>query len=216
MNRLPQIGRKTSLTEKAYETIKDAIMTDVFKPGELLIEEKLAEQLAISRTPLRSALRRLSYEHLVEINSSRNVIVANISEKDVEDITTVREVLEPLAVKQLQFNISDAQVKKLKKIVKDQKKASDEDNYEELIKMEYEFHVSIGEFTGNKWLYDMIKYINTIIQRHLILSGSLNRHKEVAIKEHETIVSQIEKMDYIKAEASMKLHISNVSSRMLK
>ncbi|KHD35346.1 GntR family transcriptional regulator [Clostridium acetobutylicum] len=216
MSKLPEIGTKISLTDKAYEIIKDAIMTNVFKPGELLIEEKLAEQLAISRTPLRAALRKLAYDHLVEINSSRNVIVANIGQKDVEDITVVREVLEPLAVKELENNIGEDELKKLEEILCRQKKSVLENNYEELIKMEYEFHVAIGELTHNKWLHGMLKDINTIVQRYLILSGSLNKYKEVAIKEHEVIISEIRQGNYDKAVESMKCHISNVSSRMLK
>ncbi|URZ02327.1 GntR family transcriptional regulator [Clostridium felsineum] len=216
MSKLPEIGTKISLTDKAYEIIKDAIMTNVFKPGEILIEEKLAEQLAISRTPLRTALRKLAYDHLVEINSSRNVIVSNIGQKDVEEITVVREVLEPLAVKELENNMKQDEIKKLEDILYTQKKAAKENNYEDLIKMEYEFHVCIGEFTKNKWLYGMIKDINTIVQRYLILSGSLNKYKEIAIEEHEIIISQLKEKQYEKAEASMKLHISNVSSRMLR
>ncbi|PRR81482.1 GntR family transcriptional regulator [Clostridium luticellarii] len=216
MAKLPEIGYKISLTERAYEIIKDAIMTNVFKPGELLIEEKLAEQLAISRTPLRAALRRLAYEHLIEINSSRNATVVNISQKDVEEITIVREVLEPLAVKQLENNIKSNELKKLKNIFEIQKKAIAENNYTELIKKEYEFHVSISKFTHNKWLYEMVKDTNTIIQRYLILSGSLNKYKEVAIREHENIIHGIEEKNYSSAESSMKLHISNVSRRMLK
>ncbi|KOF56427.1 MULTISPECIES: GntR family transcriptional regulator [Clostridium] len=216
MSKLPQIGMKTSLTEKAYETIKDAIMTNVFKPGELLIEESLADQLAISRTPLRAALKRLSYEHLVDINSSRNVIVANIGEKDVEEITVVREVLEPLAVKQLEGNIKKEEIKILEQILKNEKEAAAGNTYKELIKMEYEFHVSIGKFTYNKWLYEMVKDVNTIIQRYLILSGSLNKYRKVAIEEHENIVSQIKGGDYLGAEESMRIHITNVSNRMFK
>ncbi|URZ04918.1 GntR family transcriptional regulator [Clostridium felsineum] len=216
MSKLPEIGTKISLTDKAYEIIKDAIMTNVFKPGEILIEEKLAEQLAISRTPLRTALRKLAYDHLVEINSSRNVIVSNIGQKDVEEITVVREVLEPLAVKELENNMKQDEIKKLEDILYTQKKAAKENNYEDLIKMEYEFHVCIGKFTKNKWLYGMIKDINTIVQRYLILSGSLNKYKEIAIEEHEIIISQLKEKQYEKAEASMKLHISNVSSRMLR
>lgn len=216
MNGLPKIGTKISLTDKAYEAIKDAIMTNYFKPGELLIEEKLAEKLAISRTPLRAALKRLDYEHLVDINSSRNVIVSNVSQNDVEKITVVREALEPTAVLNLENNIKPGQIEKLKEILEIEQEASIKKEYDKLIKMEYKFHVSIAKFTDNEWIYEMVKTINTIIQRFLILSGSLNRYNKVAIQEHEKILKEIESERYSKASESMKTHIINVSYRMLK
>lgn len=216
MNGLPRIGTKISLTDKAYETIKDAIMTNYFKPGELLIEEKLAEKLAISRTPLRAALKRLSYEHLVDINSSRNVIVSNVSQQDVEKITVVRQALEPVAVLSLENKIKGTQVEDLRKIVEREEEASIKKEYDELIKMEYEFHVSIAKFTDNEWIYEMVKNINTIIQRFLILSGSLNRYNKLAIEEHGEILKEIENGRYNKAAENMKIHIINVSNRMLK
>jgi DNA-binding GntR family transcriptional regulator len=216
LNGLPRIGTKISLTDKAYETIKDAIMTNYFKPGELLIEEKLAEKLAISRTPLRAALKRLAYEHLVDINSSRNVIVSNVSQQDVEKITVVRQALEPVAVLSLENKIKGTQVEDLRKIVEREEEASIKKEYDELIKMEYEFHVSIAKFTDNEWIYEMVKNINTIIQRFLILSGSLNRYNKLAIEEHGEILKEIENGRYNKAAENMKIHIIKVSNRMLK
>lgn len=178
MNILPKIGDKVSLTQKAYDAIKDAIMSNKFKPGELLIEERLAKQLAISRTPLRSALKMLAYEHLVTINSSRNVIVSSIDKNDIDNITVVRESLEVAVIKQLQFNITEKQIKELDRMLKDQIEACQNENYELFIDLEYKFHVSMAEFTRNKWMYEMVKNINTIVQRYLILSGSLkDMHK---------------------------------------
>lgn len=216
MSILPKIGTKVSLTQKAYDAIREAIMTNRFKPGELLIEEKLAEQLAISRTPLRSALKMLSYEHLVTINSSRNVMVSNIAERDIEEITVVRESLEVTAVRQLCSNITKEEIEELDKILKAQLQACNDKNYELFIELEYKFHVSIAEFTKNKWIHEMVKTINTIIQRYLVLSGSLNKYSEVAAKEHKEILEAIKNGEYEKASDSMKYHIVNVSKRMLK
>ncbi|APM38121.1 GntR family transcriptional regulator [Clostridium kluyveri] len=215
MNILPKIGDKVSLTQKAYDAIKDAIMSNKFKPGELLIEERLAKQLAISRTPLRSALKMLAYEHLVTINSSRNVIVSSIDKNDIDNITVVRESLEVAVIKQLQFNITEKQIKELDRMLKDQIEACQNENYELFIDLEYKFHVSMAEFTRNKWMYEMVKNINTIVQRYLILSGSLKRYAQIALEEHEKILKAIKDCDYRKASYNMKWHITNVSKRML-
>ena len=69
---LKKIGNKKSLSERAYEILKQAIVTGEFRQGQLLTEEQLAQELAISRTPVRSAVKQLEYEGLVEVNTSRN------------------------------------------------------------------------------------------------------------------------------------------------
>lgn len=216
MSVLPKIGSKVSLTQKAYDAIKDAIITNKFKPGELLIEEKLAEQLDISRTPLRGALKMLAYDHLVDINSSRNVIVSSIEESEVDDITVVREALETTAVKQLKGNITEEEIAVLEKIVSDQLHAANNNDYDLFIENEYKFHLKIAEYTKNKWIYYMEENLNTIVQRYLVLSGSLNKYSEIAAKEHGDIVEAIKKDDFEKAADSMRSHIVKVSHRMLK
>lgn len=216
MSVLPKIGNKVSLTQQAYDAIKDAIITNKFKPGELLIEEKLAEQLDISRTPLRGALKKLSYEHLVEINSSRNVIVSNIKESEVDDITVVREALETTAVKQLEGKITKEEIEALEQLVKEQLRAAKNCDYDLFISYEYEFHLKIAEATKNKWIYYMGENLNTIVQRYLVLSGSLNKYSEIAAKEHEDIVKAIKNGDFAKASEVMRSHIVKVSNRMLK
>ncbi|MBV4421743.1 GntR family transcriptional regulator [Clostridium tyrobutyricum] len=216
MNILPKIGNKVSLTQKAYDAIKEAILTNKLKPGELLIEEKLAEQLEISRTPLRSALKMLSYDHLVTINSSRNVMVTNIDQGELNQIAVVRKALETTAVMELKSNITKGEIKELGKIVTDQFEAYEHKNYDELIEMEYEFHVKIAKYTKNKWIYDMVKTSNTVVQRYLVLSGSLNKYARVAIEEHEEIVESIKNGEFEKASENMKHHIINVNDRMLK
>ena len=73
---LKQIGNKKSLSQRAYEILKEAIVTGEFLQGQILTEEQLAQELAISRTPVRSAVKQLEYEGLLEINSSRSIVVA--------------------------------------------------------------------------------------------------------------------------------------------
>ncbi|SBW09909.1 hypothetical protein KL86DPRO_50315 [uncultured delta proteobacterium] len=66
---LPKIGHKQSLSDHAYTVIKEAILNNTFKPKDILLEESIAEMLGISRTPLRTALKRLEFEKLIFINS---------------------------------------------------------------------------------------------------------------------------------------------------
>lgn len=216
MSVLPKIGNKVSLTQRAYESIKDAIIMNRFKPGDILSEEKLAEDLAISRTPVRSALKMLAFEHLVILNPSKNIVVTNISQSDIEDITVVRIPLEATSVRLATTQANEDKIHEIENLLSIQKKAIEMQNYELYIEMEYDFHVLLAKMTNNKWIEEMITKVNTIIQRYLILSGSLTKHASSAVLEHEEILNAIKEGDSAKAEQMMLNHLNNVNERMLK
>ena len=108
---LKNLKKDPSLTDKAYSAIKSAIMSNELTPGTVLAEENLASQLGISRTPLRAALQRLQHEEIV-MQNGKNMVVAEVTERDVRDISVVRIQLEPLAIRRrtaaLQPNTSTA------------------------------------------------------------------------------------------------------------
>jgi DNA-binding GntR family transcriptional regulator len=216
MSVLPKIGNKVSLTQRAYEIVKEAIIMNRFKPGDILSEEKLAEDLAISRTPVRSALKMLAFEHLVILNPSKNIVVTTISQKDIEDITVARIPLEATAVAIVAKQVNEIKIEELEDLIAVQKRAVEIQDYELYIKTEYEFHVLLAKLTQNKWLEEMITKVNTIIQRYLVLSGSLTKHALSAVLEHEEIINAIKEKDSKKAEKMMIKHLNNVNERMLK
>lgn len=100
---LKNLKKDPSLTDKAYSAIKSAIMSNELTPGTVLAEENLASQLGISRTPLRAALQRLQHEEIV-MQNGKNMVVAEVTERDVRDISVVRIQLEPLAIHLLAQN----------------------------------------------------------------------------------------------------------------
>ena len=94
MAALKQIGNKMSLSDRAYEEIKQAIINGDIRQGEILTEEQLSADLGISRTPVRSAIKKLEFDDLVSINSSRNAVVVEITEKDKTDAFFARKLIE--------------------------------------------------------------------------------------------------------------------------
>lgn len=215
MGKLGIVKKNKSLSDKAYDIIKEAIISNKLKPGEILAEEKLAEELQISRTPIKAALLKLVCEEIAEINQSKNVVVSDINQKEIEDITLVRESLESLAVLLLKDNITKSQIQEIKSKYVQQLHMVEDERNEDFIELDYEFHTKISEFTNNSFLSDMIKKANLITKRFLILSGTVNEHASVANKEHEEIVSYIENEQFELASEAMKKHLQNVNERML-
>ncbi|MDP4088530.1 MAG: GntR family transcriptional regulator [Bacillota bacterium] len=208
MGALPKIGSKVSLAERAYESIKNAILMNHFKPGDILSEEKLAEELLISRTPVRSALKALAFDHLVVLNPSKNIVVSDVSKEDIEDITVARVPLEAVAVTLAAAKADMDGLDNLKETLIVQKKAVAMKDYELFIKMDYDFHVSIARLSNNKWLDEMVTRVNTIVHRYLILSGSMRDYTAEALTEHEKILRAIGNSDIQKAEAMMRQHLN--------
>ena len=215
MGKLGVVKKSKSLSDKAYDIIKEAIISNKLKPGEILAEEKLAEELQISRTPIKSALLKLVYEEIAEINQSKNVVVSDITQKDIKDITLVRQSLESLAVLLLRDNITKEQIHEIKCKYIEQLHMIEENKNEDFIELDYEFHTKIAEYTNNSFLREMIKKANLTTKRFLILSGTVNQYGSIANKEHKEIIDYIEKGEFELASKAMKKHLQNVNKRML-
>lgn len=215
MKTLGAIKRNPTLADRAYEIIKEAIIANELKPGQVLTEEGLAEKLQISRTPIKSALLRLVYEEIAEYNGSKNVVVSDITEKSIEDITVVRKSLEPLAILLLENKIAKSEIEELKETQIEQSYTVDKRNSKEFIDLDYKFHTKIAELTGNTFLSDMVRKANLITKRFLILSGTLQQHSRVASEEHEKIIYYLEKGDFNLASKAMEEHLDKVNKRML-
>lgn len=216
MEKLGLVKRNKSLADRAYEVIREAIIYNKLKPGEILAEEKFAKELQISRTPIRSALSKLVFEEIAYIDKNKNVIVSDITQKDIDDIAFVRESLEPLAVSLLKDKITKEQIEELKyKYIEQVRMLEDKKGYE-FIELDYEFHIAIAEYTGNSFLNEMIKKTNLIAKRFLILSGAVPQYRSIANQEHKEIIDYIENGDFKKASESMLTHLKNVKESMLK
>lgn len=210
---LPKIGNDVSLSEKAYLVIKNAILNNKLKPREILSEEALAAELGISRTPLRSALKKLSFEGLVVINPGRNAVVADLSFEDVKKVFTVRIALEPLAAKAAATSIKQDELMDLQEILEIQEEATRMDDYDLFLQKDYEFHTAVAKYSDNDLLANIIQTINVHVHRFLILSESLQTSAQEAIREHEEVLAAIKNGDGATAEIKMKQHVENVSSR---
>lgn len=206
---LKQIGNKKSLSDRAYEVLKEAIITGTFQQGQILTEEQLANELAISRTPVRSAVKRLEYEGLVEISSSKNIIVSMITEKDIEDALAARQLVEVEVCGLVAESITKSQCRELYNLVELQKKAYAGGKTSELIEYETMFHSKIGEYCGNVWYEKMLESIAVLQKRVLMLGIRLENNWERAFEEHYELVQVLESHDVKKARELMAVHIGH-------
>ena len=105
-----------SLRAKVFKEIEKAILDGIFSPGDNLIEQKLSNELGVSRTPVREALRQLELEGLVETIPNKGAVVIGVTQKDIDDIYTIRMHIEGLAAGWAATNITDEELQELKEI----------------------------------------------------------------------------------------------------
>ncbi|PGL70193.1 GntR family transcriptional regulator [Bacillus sp. AFS055030] len=212
MKKLKSAG---SLSDQAYDVIKNAIINNEIKPLEYLIEEQIAEKLGISRTPIRTALKKLAYEGLVEMETAKHTRVRMISVEEVQEYQVVRESLEPLVAKLACQSIDSEQLAFLKDICNQQQESIDEKDYSQFINLDTQFHCYLAEFTNNHKLKEFISSLRTNLQRYLILTNTIQSSAPEAVKEHYQILDALERKDSTEASELMLNHIKNVSKRFL-
>src|SRR5690606_24936012 len=140
----------SSRAELVYEALRDDIFNNRLRPGERVSEERIAQRLKVSRTPVREALKRLHAEGLVEITPHRGAVVRDPSGEELAELCTVREVLEGLAARLAARSISDVELYTLERLINEMDAAAREDRIDDLIQYNHQFHESIWLATRNR------------------------------------------------------------------
>ncbi len=211
MQKLKSAG---SLSDQAYDVIKNAIINNEIKPLEYLTEEHLGEKLGISRTPIRTALKRLVYEGLVEMGLNKQTRVRAISIEEAQDYQILRASLEPLAAKLACITIDAEQLEFLKEICVQQRESIVEKNFSQFINLDTQFHSYLAEFTNNHKLKEFINSLRIQMQRYIILTNTIRMSATEAIEEHFQIITALERKDPEEAATCMANHIKNISNRL--
>ncbi len=203
------------LRDVVFENIRSAIMEGTLKPGERLMEIQLAEQLGVSRTPVREAIRKLELEGLVIMLPRKGAYVASISKKDLVDILEVRIGLEGLAAYYSAERITEEGLKKIEKISEELKEYVCKNDIENILKKDEEFHNCIFESTGNARLKSMMFSVwETVYRFRLKYMSDYNSAVNI-VEEHNKIIEALKKGNADLAEKLAKEHIEKAEQFMI-
>lgn len=184
---LEPVGRQRKLSRTwAYEVVRDAIVTLDFAPGTQMVETRLAEQLQISRPPLREALRELENDGLVESIPFRGSFVTPLAEDDLLDLFLVRRILEAAAAEVACSTASDEEVEEVKQLAGHMWTIGTEHDVAWQVDLDMTFHRSIVHMTKSELLLQMWDSLDSRIRRWMIfkdraLSPSLSVEQHMAI-----------------------------------
>ncbi len=198
------------LREIVYEELKRQIMVGEIAPGTRMMEVDLADEMGVSRTPVREAIRKLEKEGLVTIEPRRGAYASDISAKDMVDVLEVRQDLEGMAAGLAAQKITEGDILQLKDMTRRYKEAVEAGDIEEIIKQDEDFHKFIVGLSDNKTLIKMVSQVQELALRfRYIYYDDFSRFKNQPL-EHQEIVEAIMSGDANSARRFAEVHISKL------
>jgi len=197
----------SSLRNKVFKYIKSQIINGIYSPGETLLELKLADELGVSRTPIREAIRLLEVEGLVETTAKKGAVVLGISQKDVEDIYAIRELVEGLAARLAVERMNPLELRDLQKTFDLMEFYAQKNDVEELAELDNRFHQLIYEASGSKILNLTLSNLHQYIQLARLESLKMKNRLPCTIAEHQAILGAFLSKDPNSAETALTEHV---------
>ena len=212
----PETEDPRVLTDRVVERLEQLILGGRYQPGEKLREQVLAEELGVSRGPLREAIRTLEGRRLLERTPRAGVRVVGVSPSDLEQILVAREALEGMAARQAAENMTGAEVNALRQTVSAlQSHPEDAPGAVFSAGPDNDFHRLIAKGSRNRWLENLlVKDVYTLLRLYRVQAA---RRPDVtdSMAEHHAIINRIHARDGEGAEAAMRLHLRGSRARML-
>jgi len=209
MEQIIPISRAKSLKEKAYDKLKELIITGTLEPGELQNEKRLAEALGVSRTPVREALLELSREGMVAFVPGKGIEICKLTKQQVREVFEIRRIIEGYIIKKIATQLTDADTKEIDRNISNQEKMLRKTKRPAFIEYDKQFHLYMASKIGNQQIELILDNLRD--QMHLIGIRAVEddaRMKQV-IEEHRAISSSLKERNPRKAFNALINHLEN-------
>ncbi len=213
---IERIPRSLTLRDEAYRYLKNLILSTQLAPGTLLIEEQIAAQLGISRTPLREVLARLENEGLVSRNMHRGTFVTQISMDDIRQLFEVRESLERLAARRAATSIPMEQLEAIDEQFRQSAPEIEQGKYERYYQSHRHLHQLILQSADNPLLIQIMNTLDDRIKRlQAIAGGQPERHVHQGFQEQTRLLQALLARDPAAAEEAISNHLQRARERII-
>lgn len=203
-----------SLSAKVFHKLREEILAGKYAADEELKEKNIGEELGVSRTPVREALRQLELEGLVSIIPNRGAFVVGVSLKDVKDIYEIRSLLEGLCAKWAARNITDEQLAELEENIFLSEFHSAKENWEQILELDNRFHELLYQASASRELIHVLKDYHQYVQRVRKITLAEPERVKNSTGEHRLIVEALKNHDPETAQKQARNHILSTISNM--
>ena len=196
--------------EETDEELKREILVGEIAPGTRMMEIELADEMGVSRTPVREAIRKLEKEGLVTIEPRKGAYASDVSIKDMVDVLEVREDLEAMAAAMAAQKVNKDEKQALIEATMEYKEAVESERTEDIIRCDEKFHQLIVNYSGNKTLIQLFSQVQELALRFRYLYyDDFSRYERMPM-EHREIEEAILSGDYEKARVAAGEHVKKL------
>jgi DNA-binding GntR family transcriptional regulator len=188
--------RQQPLSQSVVEVVRDAIIQGRLKPGEPLIQAQLASELGVSRGPVREALHKLEEEGLVTNTPYKGTVVTPLNRRDVEELRSLRTVLERFAAHLAVERLADDGLDELEASYRRMKQAANAGDRVAFGLEDLAFHTKICDLSGHKLLFEVWQLYATRFRRVLALRNEINRDLHDVLEMHNPLLDAFREHDH--------------------
>jgi len=210
-----QLNTYKPLRELVFDAIREAILDGTLAPGERLMEAQLAEELGVSRTPVREAIRQLELAGFVVMIPRRGAYVADISLKDVAEVFEIRGALEGLAAALAAERASDEEIEQLERLLVEIANCVEEKDVNRMVELDTRFHDYLYKASRNERLGQILSSLREQIQRFRTRTLSNPARMRVALEEHRSLVEALAARDAEAAARAASQHIESAENSLM-
>ena len=207
--------KHTSLSQRIQDLLRDQIINQEIKPGTRLVEEEIAKELGVSRTPVREALNALSQRGLVESRPRRGMYTIQFTKEYLSEIYEIRTVLEGLAAAQATSQMPEEALKNLDQLHQSAKEALTMGNLERCIELDTDLHDAMISYSPNSRLVALLESIHDQILIFRTWESMNASHVKISLEEHRGIIEALISQDADLARIRMEEHVERVRLGLL-
>lgn len=205
---------KYSLRGRVFHTIRENILSGRYGQHEELRENTIAQELGVSRTPVREALRQLELEGLVSIVPNKGAYVTGITEKDMKDIYVARSLLEGRCTRWAAEHITAEQIEKLEENLELSEFFAQRKNYSQVCELDTQFHEILYAVSNSRMFHQLLSDFHHYVERVRRISLATEGRAEKSNQEHWRILEAIKTGDEKLAEELATEHVLNTLENM--
>ncbi|MBE3574753.1 MAG: GntR family transcriptional regulator [Firmicutes bacterium] len=203
------------LRELVFESLRQAIMTGQLRPGERLMEVQLANELGVSRTPVREAIRKLELEGLVVMIPRKGAYVSRMSTRDIQEVFEIRATLEGLAATLAVERATEQELDELQALLGRIAECIARNDVKTMVEVDTEFHRQLFQCAHNSRLVQIMQNLREYVQRFRSTSLAYPGRMKVALDEHRQVVQAIRRRDREQAQALAYWHIVSAEKGLM-
>lgn len=204
-----------SLTDDVYDRLRDQILRVERRPGDVVYEADLAAEFAVSKTPVREALRLLAQSGWVVVLPRKGYLIRPVELRDVRDIFAIRRMIEPTLAEEAARSATSAQIADLTSLLDKHSTATELDD---ALLAAREFHLALAEISGSHRIYAMLEGLVDEVRRlhHLLPHVETRITSQQEIDAHSGILAALADHDPERARALTIEHLNDVAHMLVR